>query len=108
MTQETPPSLASLVSHARRLSRALATLERERRGVYWLVGRSAEIDCFLEDLAADVGCRRLGAAGAAQALAEYLDVVHGGAKAHLRSTLLPCCTESTPVHLSIAAASPMR
>jgi hypothetical protein len=89
------PSLSSLASHAHRLARVLSELERERRRSHWLVGRAAEIECFLGDLANDMGRRRLGAPGAARALAEYLDAVHRGAHTHLRGLYLPCCSEAT-------------
>jgi hypothetical protein len=88
-------SLASLASHAHHLARVLAELERERRRTYWLIGRAGEIECFLDDLANDMGRRRLGAPGAARALAEYLDALHRGANEHLRGLYLPCCSEAT-------------
>jgi hypothetical protein len=96
-----PPALASLVRHAERLASLLFIYEltpptRDPVGRLWLIGRSAEVERFIESVLDDLAARAINEATAVAGLQGYLDGLHVSLVAHFGVTRPACCNPRPP------------
>jgi hypothetical protein len=91
-----PSAFVLLVRHAQRLAALLFVYEltppaNDAATRVWLVGRSAEVERYLESLLEDVRSQAIDEASAANSLTEYLEGLHISLVAHFGVTEPPCC-----------------
>jgi len=105
-----PPPLQAAVSHAERLADLVSVEERSTGGgsdaaVAWLVGRSDEIERFVEQIVDDWRANRLGPQEAAAALDDYLAKLHDGLHSQLGIGAPACCFGSLTATARMAPLS---
>jgi hypothetical protein len=88
------PLLQDAVNHAERLTQLLTVMRprpRDDRGAAWLVGRSEEMETFVELIILRWRFEGLDEAAAAGEIDAYLDALHRGLAFHFGEMSLRCC-----------------
>jgi RNA polymerase sigma factor for flagellar operon FliA len=92
----TPPDLARVLAHAKRLTKVLREMERVRADA-WFVGRADELRSVVSLALADWRSGATDAERAGQAILSYVDTLHRGTARKLRCGLALACCEADEV-----------